>query len=523
MPLTQDWYDDTRNQRCVLVKVGVYSTGISETAGETFKYLSNVGMVTFDGSVAFIPLITGSLRFSESISSEGGIAISYGDIELVNQDGSLDNWLDTSKYIWVNRPIEIYYGSPQTILSTISDLTTSFDLVFSGVVSDIDSRSANTVNIKVRDKMERLNTAITEQVLGTYGTWGSGQTNQDNVLPIIFGEPHNFQPMLIDPSQLEYYAGIGPIEQITEIRDNGVPIYTVGILTGGATVNLTTGKFKLTKPIVGDCTISAQGIKQSINFSNGILGSSYTNNVANIIAVLVTQYGKTSTKLSISELDLANFLAFSNTNVQYIGTYINSRENVLTICQNIASSVGAQIYFTRLGKLQILQYGVPTSDASVSIGPEDMLLNSLSISNRSTIVAAKKLGYCKNWFLQTNLVTAIPVEHKYMFGEEYWYKTSDDTTSSKTLYKLNTEPVEKSTYLIDGTQANAEAIRQNNYFGQIRTTYKFTGFSRLLTLKLGQPVTLTHPRFGLANGKLGQVVSLGPDWATGRVEVEVVV
>lgn len=523
MALSQTWYDDTRNQRCVLVKVGVYSTGVAETAGEIFKYLSNAGMTTTDGAITFTPLIAGSLRFSESLSPEGGIAISYGDIELINQDGTLDDWLDTTKYVWVNRPIEIYYGSPQTVLSNISNLAAEFDLVFSGVVSDIDSRAISTINIKVRDKMERLNTAVTEEVLGTYGTWGSGQTNQDNVLPLIFGEPHNFQPMLIDPSQLEYYAGVGPIEQITEIRDNGVPIYTVGILTGGATINTTTGKFKLTKPIVGDCTVSAQGVKQSIDFSSGTLSSTYTNTIANIIAVLVTQYGKVSTRLTISELDLPNFLAFSTANTQYIGLYLNSRDNVLTVCQNVANSIGAQIYFTRIGKLQILQYGVPTSDASVSIGPEDMVLNSFTISNRSTIVAAKKLGYCKNWFLQTNLTTAIPVEHKYMFGEEWWYKTSNDTTGSKTLYKLNSEPTEKPTYLVDGTQADAEAVRLNNYFGQIRTTYKFTGFSRLLTLKLGQPVLITHPRFGLSAGKSGQVVSLSPDWGTGKIEVEVVV
>lgn len=523
MALTQEWYDDSRNKRCILVKVGVYSTGLAESIGEKQKYLSNCGMNTEDGEIAFIPLITGNLRFSENLSVDGGIAISYGDVEVINQDGSLDAWLDPDKYVWVNRPIEIYYGDPSSILNTIQDISSVFDLVFSGVVSDVDSRSISTINIKVRDKMERLNTAVIEEVIGTYGTWPSGQTNQDNVVPLILGEPHNFQPILIDPSQLEYYAGSGPIEQVTEIRDNGVPIFIVGSLTTGAIIDNVTGKFKLTKPIVGDCTLSAQGLKKSINFSTGAVVDQYVNNIASIIAVLVTQYGKESTRLNISELDLNNFLDFSSANEQYVGVYLNSRENVLTVCQNIASSVGAQIYFTRLGKLQILKYGVPTNDAPVSVGPEDILMNSLSISGRSTIVAAKKIGYCKNWNTQNNLTTSIPVEHKYMFGQEFWYKTSDDTTNSKELYKLNSEPPEKPTYLIDGAQANAEAVRLNNYFGQIRTTYKFTGFSRLLTLKLGQQITITHHRFGLQNGKSGQVVSLSPDWSSGRIEVEVVV
>jgi hypothetical protein len=524
MPMTQEWYNDYSNKRGVLIKIGVYSTGVEEPLGETYKYVSNVGYTTRSGDRTFNPIVTGNLRFSENLTPEGGISISYGDIELLNLDGSLDSWLEASNYIWVNRPIEIYFCDPTVVVNTEAEIYTTFDLVFSGVIFDIDSKNKNTLNIKVRDKMERLNTPITENTLGTYGTWGTGQTNQDNVLPLIFGEPHNFQPLLIDPSQIEYIVGDGQIEQITEIRDNGVPIYTVGLLTGGATVNLTTGKFKLTRPIAGECTVSAQGIKKSINLTTGALENTYVNNIANIIALIVTQYGNTASRLSSTDIDLANFLAFSSANTQYVGVYINSRENLLTVCQNIASSIGAQIYFTRVGKLQLLQYGTPNpADSLVHITPADMILNSLSISNRSAVVAAKKIGYCKNWYLQENLVTAIPAEHKYMFGTEYWIKTSADTTGSKDLYKLNVEPVQKDTYLIDGVQANTEATRLNNFFGQVRTTYRFSGTSKLLTLKLGQAVSLTHPRFGLAAGKNGQVVSLAPDWASGKIEIEVVV
>lgn len=525
MPLSDSWYADNTVRRGILVKVGVYSTGVAETIGETFKYISNVGYTTANSVISFLPAISGSMRFSESLSQDGGISISYGDIELLNIDGSLDDWIDPSKYVWVNRSVDIYYCDPNIVVDTEADIYTTFDLIFSGVIADIGSRSRNTLNIKVRDKMERLNAPITEVTLGTYGTWGtgSGQTNQDAVVPLVFGEPHNFQPLLIDPSQLEYQVSQGPIEQITEIRDNGVPIYTVSTLTGSATINLTTGKFKLTNPIVGECTISAQGVAKSIDLSNGTLLSTYNNNIANLIALLVTQYGNSVSKLTASELDLTNLSTFATANTQYVGLVLNSRENLLSICQALASSIGAQIYFTRQGKLQLLRYGVPTTDTSVSIGPEDMVLNSMAISDRSTIVAAKKLGYCKNWYMQDNLVTAIPVEHKYMFNTEYWLKTSDDTTGTKTLYRLNAEPVQKDTLLVDGSQAQAEAIRLNNYFGAIRTTYKFTGYSKLLTLKLGQPVSITHPRFGLSSGKSGQVVSLSPDWSGGKIDIEVVV
>ena len=42
-------------------------------------------------------------------------------------------------------------------------------------------------------------------------------------------------------------------------------------------------------------------------------------------------------------------------------------------------------------------------------------------------------------------------------------------------------------------------------------------------LKLGQGITLTHNRFGLNAGKLGQVITLAPNWANGTVNVEVII
>lgn len=524
MPMSQEWYDNPSNPRLIIAIVGVYSSGVHEPAGETLKYLTNSGFNTLQGDVSFLPFITGSLRVSESLSEEGSISMSYGDIEILNSSGELDSWLDGTGYIWVNRSVNIYYSDQNLSINNVSEIASTCDLVFSGVVADIDSRSRNVLNIKIRDKMERLNTPVSEDVLGTYGTWSSaqGQTNQDNIKPIIIGEPHNFQPLLIDPAQLEYWAGVGPLEQITEIRDNGVPVYTVGVIPGGATVNLTTGKFKLTKPIVGECTVSAQGLKKSLNLVTGVLENSYNNTIANAIAILVTQYGNTATRLLVSEIDLSNFNNFNTQSPQAIGVYVNSRENLLSLCQQVASSVGAQIYFTRVGKLRILRYGVPSSTPTVFITPEDMHLNSFSTSGRSQVLAAKKVGYAKNWYVQENLVTAIPQEHKYMFGTETWSKTSNDSTNVKTLYKLHSEPAEKPTYLIEGADAAAEALRLNNYFGLVRTKYRFTGFSKLLTIELGQQVHITYPRFGLQEGKNFQVVGLNPDWLAQKVDIEVV-
>jgi hypothetical protein len=485
--------------------------------------MSTSGFITSDSSVMFLPIVAGGLSFTESISSEGTTSVSYGDIEIINANGEYDDWLDNSKYVWSNRPVEIYYGDPSWIVTDYTQVTTDFELIFNGIISDIDSKDRESINIKVRDKMERLNTPITESKLGTYGTWGGGQTNQDTIKPIVFGEVHNIEPLLIDPSILEYMMNDGLTEQLVELRDNGVPIYTVGTLPGGATVNHTTGKFTLTYPLAGTLTASLQGVKKSIDLSTGSLVSgTYVNRIANLIALITTQYGKSYTVLDSNDLDLDNLAAFDTANTQPVGIIINDRDNLLSVCEEIASSIGAQLFFTRKGKLQLLRYGIPTTDTSVTITDNEILHHSLSIVNRTNIIAATKLGYAKNWTVQTGLITAIPQQHKDMFAEEWLTITITDSTV-QTLHKLNVDPIQKDTMLITQSAASTEATRLNNFYKSVRTTYGFIGTSKLLSLKLGQPVLLKHNRFGLASGVSGQVVSLSPNWSKGQIGVEVLI
>jgi len=446
--------------------------------------------------------------------------MSFGDIEILNLNGELDDWLDNTKYIWVNRNIQIYYGDPSWVCTDLASVHTTFEKVFDGVVADIDSKSFDRLNIKIRDKLERLNTALTENKLGTYGTWGSGQTNQDTILPLVFGEVHNVQPLLIDPSQLEYSVNDGSTERIIEIRDNGMPIYS-DILTSGANVDLSSGKFTLTRALAGTCTVSVQGIKQSIDLTAGTLLNTYNNNIAAIIALIVTQYGK-DTKFLATDLDLVNLNSFATSNTQSVGIVVSDRTNVLVACQQLADSIGAQVYMTRKGLLQLLRIGVPTSDAYVNITTSDILFNSLSIVNRSIVVSSTSLGYCKNYTVQDPLLTAITTTAKDLFAKEWLPVTVTDATVN-TNYLLSTDPVQKDTALQVGTEALAEATRLNNFFKVPRTTFSFTGTAKLLSLKLGQPVVLTHPRFGLSLGKSGQVIGLTPNWSNSTIVIEVLV
>lgn len=524
MVALQDWLDDTSARRNIFVVAKVYDVG---QAAEATLYLSNCNFITDDGLTIFDPVITGNFAITESLDLSGNVSISYGDIDIYNNNGERDSWLNPAVYVWVNRDISVYVGDSSWTCADAAAIPNTFHLIFSGLIADIDSKSLTRLSIKVRDKQEKLNTPVIEELMDSNGTWNGEQPNKDEIKPLVFGEVHNIEPVLIDPATLKYRFSVGASEQVIEIRDNGVPIYTYPSLTDGATVNLTDSTFVLTHPPAGQITASIQGRKRTIDLNNGTLSNTYTDSPAKIILVICRDYGKVGvTNLAVNEIDLASFIAIDNVASYPVGIYLGTqKQNIIDICRQLATSIGAQIFFNRFGILQLIRIGTYTSTPSVDITTNDIIQNSLSISNRIVPVASTKLAYCKNWTVQSGIVTGIPDEHKEMFASEWYYSTSTNNTT-KSLYKLNSEVEPVQTMLLTTAAADAEAARLTNYFSSPRTVYRFTGKSNTMSLQIGQQVKLYHFRFNLwnsGNGTIGQVVSVSPDWVKGMNEIEVIV
>lgn len=151
----KDWLRSDKAVRVVLVEVGVNVNGV-----ETTRYLSsrhfNTGASDTPSNTAYLGVINGGVSLTEQMSLDGSASLTYGDIEISNASGEFDSWLDD---IWGHRDVRVYLGD-------INWSRGDFQLVFDGIVADIDSRSADTLNIKLRDKLERLNTPVTELKIG---------------------------------------------------------------------------------------------------------------------------------------------------------------------------------------------------------------------------------------------------------------------------------------------------------------------------------------------------------------------
>jgi hypothetical protein len=482
------WLQSADCLRCALVEV-VARVGGSETT----LYLSNRNYLTASSdtpaSTAYTACITGGVSFAETLSLDGTPSISYGDIEIDNTGGVRDAWLG---YVWANRQVRVYMGDPRWARA-------DFRLIFDGVVGDLLARDAEVLNLSLLDKLQRLNQPLSEATLG------GATDNKDRLLPLAFGECHNVSPLLTVPSTLTFQYHNGAAERLIEVRDNGAPITTF-------TSNLAAGTFTLTAAPVGQITADVQGAKPS---------GTYSNNISTLVQYIVQNYGPSSTRYSSGDLDSASLSAFASANTQPVGLCLTDRANVLQVCQDLAASVGAQVVVTTLGKLRLIQLALPAGGTPVAVTAQDFDEHSLSVTERPSVQATAKLGWGRNWSVQTSgLATGLPASSADALGQGVLSVTSSDATATS-VYKLGTQPEQVDTLLVVESDATTEAARRRDLWKTPRQVYTARYRAHLLLTELGDAITLTHARFGLSGGVTGLVTHIARDWLAGRVTIGV--
>lgn len=481
------WLKNPAAVRMVLIEAEVNVDGTEVT-----RYIASREYVTGSADVpantVYLPLAKGGLAFTEQVRLTGEASLSSGDIELDNGDGALDSWLGD---VWRNRRIRAWSGDPAWPRA-------EFRLVFDGIVDDVGSSSRDTVNLVLRDKLQRLNTPISEAKLG--GT----SPNKDAVLPIPFGECHNVAPLLTDPVTLEY-GFLGAVESVIEVRTNGKPL--------AVTPGSQPGRFKLTSdPFSTVITASVQGDS----------GGGYAPRIAPLVRRIATAYGKASDRFTDADIDVANLAAFDAAHQQPVGLFVADRTNQALAIQQLAASVGAQAIMSATGQLRLVQIALPAAGTPVEIGPDQMLANSLRPAERLPVVAAVKIAFDRNYTVQANLTTSIPPEHADLYATEWLTETVVDE-AVQVRYRLTDDPVQIETCLKTRADARAEAERRLALRRVPRTIYELDGEPELAVLELGAPVVLRDDRWGLAAGAPGVVVMMQRNWLTGRVTVGVMV
>lgn len=491
------WLQSNNAVRVILVEVQNVLVGGSPTN----FYLSNRPYADNVAGELYRACISGGVSFTEKIDIAGNSApsIGYGDIEIYNPikpdyTGEFDAWLN---YVWGNKAVSVLIGD-------VTWARSDFYPIFTGLVRDIDSKSRTSLNLLLVDNMQRLNVAVSDTLLT------GSVTTADKLLPVTFGECFNVTPLLVDPPQLQYKVHTGQIAEIIEVRDNGAPLSFYG---NSATIDLTTGTFKLAIPAVGTITCSVRGSAPA---------GSYKQYIAEIIRDILTNYGS---KLSdATYINASNFTAFDTATPHKVGTYVNDRQNVLEVCHRLANSIGAYLILGQDGKFKLTQI---KSNYTAGTGTHkttstDMEVNTFTVREKVDVQAAIKLAYCKNWTVQSSgLAAGVVVSSASIFGREaYYVNTKDPTILSN--YGQNPEPPVRETLLIEKTPATTEANRLLDLYKVPRFIYSATFYSHMLLVELGDTIDIVHPRFGFSSpGKTGTIVEINRDWLKGRVTLGV--
>lgn len=497
---TINWLNSANHVKCILVDISEVRNQ-TNTADTTFYFSS------LPYTPEYNPILQSGLSFTESLSIDASISISYGTIELDNTAGHSDSLLT---YVWKRRPIKIYLGDPSW---TKSD----FVLIFDGLVEDLISTNENSLTISLFDKLQKLNDVLQTRAIKdlSYSESITTSTTRDTVLPLLFGEAFNLQPLYVDNGSTAntgkiYKVHDGNIDDIIEVRDNGVPVPIIK--------KLSTGEFETASNPQGVLTCTARANATSIC------------TVPELIKIIVKNHGNTTNRFVDADID---FSAVSG-NTSKVGLYCKDRLNILDACSQLAKSINAGLvcssisitgtnlsnYQVTTSKLKLIELKAPTGTSKWNLTDDYMVEGSLSIRETFPVKPTVKLAYCKNYTIQQTVSEGLNPGSN--FSEEYLYITNT-LAQEQILYRDTGSVEEETTALLITSEASAEAQKRSQLWGTQRFLINATYLPQFIFVQLGDIVSITSNRFSLSSSKQGIIYSVTRNWLTGLVDIGVLV
>jgi hypothetical protein len=464
------WLAADNKNRALLGEAKAYSGGVEVTRYFANKaYVSGPGETpantTYDDILAQVPNFT--TRMSEVFG--GHSTASWGDLILSNESGVRDSWLNDA---WDGRALNLYFGDPAWARS-------DFRSILAGYSADLVALDRSRLALRARDKSWALNVPLQTSLIG------GSTANKDKLKPVCYGQVFNIEPPLIVAATHEYQVHDGAIEDVTDVRDNG--------LTVAYTKDLANGKFTLNAAPAGRITCDAKGAKPS-----GV----YHVKCADIVQDILT----TRTALVASDLDSASFTAFNTTCAQTLGFFSPGFISVAAAVDELVSSVGGFWAQDRDGMIVLGQFVAPTGTPELELNADDVALNGISIQRRILPVDTIRLGYKKNYSVQVDgLAGAVTESNRAVFAAGS-LTVSASNGGVSTTHLLAEFPPQIETLLVVEAEAQTEVSRRATLWSTLRYIYQVNCFTAPFKLRLGQVIQLTHPRFGFSAGKLATVV-----------------
>jgi hypothetical protein len=389
------------------------------------------------------------------------------------------------------------------------------ETIFKGTASGWKLASDGSIALSLRDASWQLEAPAQTAVYDGTGGIGGGPDLKNKPRPLLFGECLNVKLALIDSSTWTYQVHSGAIEAVLAVYDAGEPLTpgndVVDIFaasappTGTFITQKSAGLIRIAARPLGDVTADLRGDK-----SFGV----YVSTAAGIAFRIAHTLGG----IPDARFDLLSFEVLNNLQPAPIGIYTGTTQvRMSDMIDVVLGSIGAWWGANRFDKLEVGRLDLPGKKPVASLGTADILsLDLLDTPSQINPPLWKvRVGSQRNWTPSLSPIAADVTGDRLTFlANEYRYSSYEDP--SLTVAHLRAQEITVPGLFANQADADAEAQRlQQLYAGPFQLARVRTKLQGYL-IPMNRTISVTYPRYGLADGK--NVITVGQGLDTSRNE-----
>jgi hypothetical protein len=422
-----------------------------------------------------------------------------GEIKVASVDAGTDAWLFGRD--WIGNGVRLYVGDAAWGRD-------DFRNVWTGVIGDVRVEGTNRLVFEARDMQHLLNQPLKREAIESGNMAGQPA-------PIAIGTVYNAPCVPIDESARLFRLADGPIASIIQVRNNGSNFTTYTANLADGTITLTSG--------------SAQGL--TADFVGPTVGSLTLTNASDLIRHLVTTRGY----LADADLDIESFVRLRELVTAPLALYVPAvDQQVYQAVDEVLTTIGGYSAITRAGKYYVGRLDMD-GEPLLEIAPAQILDGGLTLAKVFQPVDTIRLGARQN--NTTHLApTSSIFEGDHVKYRQPFLQMGQANNARTTVRKFGRMPAPAvpvvnnvpdpglvPTLFLNGADAAMEAERRMSIWGARRYLFSVECFVSALLIDIGTTVRLYHPRFNLAGGRNGVVVSLRERLSARRVQLGVLV